>query len=344
MLIEKTELNPLSSLEDQTFDFSLRPKNLKEFVGQKNLKEKLHIFVKAAQQRKEALDHCLFYGPPGLGKTSLAHIIASEMQVNIRATSGPVIEHQGDLAAILTNLESHDVLFIDEIHRLSSVIEEVLYQAMEDYKLDIVIGQGPSAKTVKLDIPPFTLVGATTRAGLLTSPFRDRFGITARLGFYTPDDLQEIALHSAKILNIELHAKGATEIAERSRGTPRITNRLLRRIRDYAQVKGSGTIDQKTAKKALDFLEVDHKGLGVMDIRILQIIIEQFQGGPVGVEALAAAISEESETIEDLYEPYLIQSGYIQRTPRGRIATQMAYKHVGSNKGSKDPSAQKTLF
>jgi holliday junction DNA helicase RuvB len=339
------DLSPLSQAEDTPFDLSLRPKNLGEFVGQQKLKDKLSIFIQAAKQREEPLDHCLFYGPPGLGKTSLAHIIANEMGTHMRATSGPAIEHQGDLAAILTNIESHDVLFIDEIHRLSPAIEEVLYQAMEDFKLDIVIGQGPSAKTIKLDIPKFTLVGATTRAGLLTSPLRDRFGISARLDFYSPDELQKIAVHSANILNIEIHAQGATEIAKRSRGTPRITNRLLRRIRDYAQIKGSGIIDHPTASKALDFLEVDHCGLDVMDIKILTTIIKQFQGGPVGVEALASSISEDKGTIEDLYEPYLIQKGYIHRTPRGRLATKSAYEHIGipfPEKSGQEP--QKDLF
>ncbi len=328
-MTEPRDLSPISLEEDSAVEQSLRPKTFAEYVGQESVKEKLAIFVEAAKKRKESPDHALFYGPPGLGKTSLAAVIAYELGVNIRSTSGPVIEKPGDLAAILTNLESHDVLFIDEIHRLSHVVEEILYPAMEDYKLDILIGQGPSAKIVKLDLPRFTLIGATTRAGLLTSPLRDRFGITSRLDFYTPEDLTRIALRSAKILKIPLTPEGAVEIASRSRGTPRITNRLLRRIRDFAEVKGTGIIDAPIARKALDLLEVDEKGFDSMDRKILLTIIDKFSGGPVGVETLSSSLSEESETIEDVYEPYLIQCGYLHRTSRGRVATPLAYEYLG---------------
>lgn len=315
--------------EEIELENTLRPKTLDEYIGQAKVKEKLKIFIEAARRRGEALDHCLFSGPPGLGKTSLAYIIAHEMGVGIRTTSGPVIERAGDLAAILTNLEEKQVLFIDEIHRLNTAIEEILYSAMEDYQLDIVIGQGPSAKTIKIDLPRFTLVGATTRAGLLTSPLRDRFGVVARLEFYTPMELQAIALRSAKLLGVPMEKEGALELAKRSRGTPRIVNRLLRRVRDFAEVRASGVITQQVAHKALDLLEIDHQGLDQMDRTLLSTIIEKFSGGPVGIETLASAISEEKDTLEDVYEPYLIQCGYLQRTPRGRIATELAYQHLG---------------
>ncbi|MBL7684644.1 MAG: Holliday junction branch migration DNA helicase RuvB [Deltaproteobacteria bacterium] len=315
--------------EESELENSLRPSQLDEYIGQEKVKEKLKIFMEAAKKRGEALDHCLFYGPPGLGKTSLAHIIAHEMDVSLKSTSGPVIERTGDLAALLTNLEPKQVLFVDEIHRLNNTIEEILYPAMEDYQLDILIGQGPSAKTVKLDLPPFTLVGATTRAGLLTSPLRDRFGVVARLDFYTPDELQKIVLRSSKILGVQIESLGALEIAKRSRGTPRIVNRLLRRVRDYAEVKANGIITPLVAQKALEMLEVDAMGFDHMDRKILLTILEKFSGGPVGVETLASAISEEKDTIEDVYEPYLIQCGFIHRTPRGRMATDLAYQYFG---------------
>jgi Holliday junction DNA helicase RuvB len=302
---------------------------LVDYVGQDEVCEQMEIFVSAARKRGEALDHVLIFGPPGLGKTTLSHIIANEMQVNLRQTSGPVLEKAGDLAAILTNLEAHDVLFIDEIHRLSPVVEELLYPAMEDYQLDIMIGDGPSARSIKLDLPPFTLVGATTRAGLLTSPLRDRFGIVQRLEFYSAPDLCSIIMRSAGLLGIQLNADGAHEIASRSRGTPRIANRLLRRARDYAEVKGDGIITDKIAKAALDMLKVDRSGLDHMDRRLILALIEKFDGGPVGVESLAAAIGEERGTIEDVIEPYLIQQGFMMRTPRGRVVTSRAYLHLG---------------
>ncbi len=314
---------------DQDIDSSLRPRTFDEYIGQSILKEKLSIFVQAAKKRGDSLDHCLFHGPPGLGKTSLAHVIAHEMGVSIKTTSGPVIERAGDLAALLTNLEPNEILFIDEIHRLNRVVEETLYSAMEDYKLDVMIGQGPSAKTIRLDLPHFTLIGATTRAGLLSSPLRDRFGINLRLEFYTPSELSLILKRSAKILNIPMVSEGATELAARSRGTPRITNRLLKRVRDYAEVKGSGNIDLKTAREALNLLDIDPKGFDAMDRKILLTIIDKFSGGPVGADTLSSAIGEERETIEDVYEPYLTQEGYLQRTPRGRVATPLAYEHLG---------------
>ena len=326
---EERLINPQADREESSQERALRPKVLKEYVGQNVVCEQMEIFIQAAKSRNEALDHVLVFGPPGLGKTTLSHIIANEMQVGLRQTSGPVIEKPGDLAAILTNLEEHDVLFIDEIHRLSPVVEEILYPAMEDYQLDIMIGDGPAARSIKLDLPPFTLVGATTRAGLLTSPLRDRFGIVQRLEFYSSEDLSTIVLRSAALLGIEMGEGGAKEIATRSRGTPRIANRLLRRARDYAQVKANGVIDADVANAALDMLKVDQSGLDHMDRRLVLALIEKFEGGPVGVESLAAAIGEERGTIEDVIEPYLIQQGFIMRTPRGRVVTSRAYLHFG---------------
>lgn len=315
--------------DDLILDTSLRPTSLAEYVGQEKIKQKLVVYIEAAKKRNESLDHCLFSGPPGLGKTSLANIISKEMGVPLKSTSGPVIERAGDLAAILTNIEPNSVLFIDEIHRLNPVVEEILYPAMEDFQLDIVIGQGPSAKSIKIDLPKFTLVGATTRAGLLTSPLRDRFGIVERLDFYNNDELKTILLRSAKILNIKLDDTGATEIARRSRGTPRIVNRLLKRVRDFAEVRGTGIINSELAKMALTILEVDQLGFDSMDRKILKTLIEKFGGGPVGIDSLASAINEEKDTIEDVYEPFLIQQGFLNRTPRGRIATQNAFNHLG---------------
>ena len=323
-------------VEELTQDRALRPKLLTDYIGQDVVCEQMDIFVSAARKRGEALDHVLIFGPPGLGKTTLSHIIANEMQVNLRQTSGPVLEKAGDLAAILTNLEAHDVLFIDEIHRLSPVVEEILYPAMEDYQLDIMIGDGPSARSIKLDLPPFTLVGATTRAGLLTSPLRDRFGIVQRLEFYSAEELRSIIIRSAGLLEIRLEAEGAHEIASRSRGTPRIANRLLRRARDYAEVRADGVINAEVARAALDMLKVDRSGLDHMDRRLILALIEKFDGGPVGVESLSAAIGEERGTIEDVIEPYLIQQGFMMRTPRGRVVTSRAYTHLGikhSNQG-----------
>jgi Holliday junction DNA helicase RuvB len=314
-------------------DVALRPVTFDEYVGQDRVKDNLKVFIQAARERGEALDHVLFSGPPGLGKTTLAHIIAREMGVNIKSTSGPVIERAGDLAAILTNLERGDVLFVDEIHRLNRVIEEILYPAMEDYQLDIIIGQGPSARSIKLDLPPFTLIGATTRTGLLTSPLRERFGVLARLEFYPPEDLRKIVLRSARLLGISISDDGALEIARRSRGTPRVANRLLRRVRDFAQVAGGTSVDLESARVALERLEVDHRGLDAMDKKLILAIIDKFGGGPVGVETLAAAVAEERDTIEDVYEPYLIQEGLLERTPRGRLATHAAYEHYGRGKG-----------
>ena len=315
--------------EDFTFDKKIRPKIFKDFVGQSNVKEQLKIFISAAKKRKEALDHVLIFGPPGLGKTTLAHVIANEMKVNLRQTSGPVLDKPGDLAAIITSLEPNDVLFIDEIHRLNVVVEEVLYPAMEDCQLDILIGEGPAAKSIKLDLPPFTLVGATTRAGLLTSPLRDRFGIVQRLDFYDKSELKTIAKRTANILDLPLEDEGASQLAIRSRGTPRIVNRLLRRVRDYAEVKADGVITEGVANKALDMLAVDPGGFDTMDRKLLRTMIEKFNGGPVGIESMAAAVNEERNTIEDVIEPYLIQQGFIMRTSRGRVVTDQAYLHFG---------------
>jgi Holliday junction DNA helicase RuvB len=318
-----------SSVNEESLDRAIRPFSLDEYIGQESVREQMRLFMTAAKQRQQALDHVLVFGPPGLGKTTLANIIAHEMGVSLRQTSGPVIERAGDIAAILTNLQPHDVLFIDEIHRLNPMIEEVLYPAMEDYKLDIMIGEGPAARSIKLDLPPFTLIGATTRAGLLTSPLRDRFGIVQRLEYYDVASLMQIVVRSAHILGVPIDEQGAQEIAQRARGTPRIANRLLRRVRDYAEVKGSGLITHDLACGALSMLEVDRHGFDLMDRKLLSTLIERFDGGPVGVDSIAAAIGEEKETIEEVLEPYLIQEGYMMRTPRGRMATKLAYQHFG---------------
>ena len=315
--------------KEDSLDRAIRPKRLADYIGQAKVREQMEIFIHAALKREEALDHVLIFGPPGLGKTTLSNIIANELNVNLKHTSGPVLERPGDLAALLTNLEPHDVIFIDEIHRLSPVVEEILYPAMEDYQLDIMIGEGPAARSIKLDLPPFTLIGATTRAGSLTSPLRDRFGIVQRLEFYHQDDLIQIVKRSAKILGVKLDDEGAIEIAKRSRGTPRITNRLLRRVRDYAEVKSDGHISGDIAERALNMLDVDVEGFDMMDRKLLLAIMQKFDGGPVGVESLAAAIGEERGTIEDVLEPFLIQQGFLMRTPRGRTATQQAYRHFG---------------
>jgi Holliday junction DNA helicase RuvB len=325
--------------EDEAIEASIRPKRLDEYLGQKPVREQLDIYIQAAKGRGEALDHVLIFGPPGLGKTTLSHVIANELGVNLRSTSGPVIEKAGDLAALLTNLQPHDVLFVDEIHRLSPVVEEVLYPAMEDFQIDIMIGEGPAARSIKLDLPPFTLIGATTRAGLLTAPLRDRFGIVQRLEFYTPDELTRIVQRSARILGMDCVPEGAGEIARRARGTPRIANRLLRRVRDYAQVKADGHIDVDVARAAMQMLKVDPEGFDELDRRMLRTIVDNFDGGPVGVESLAAALSEERGTLEDVIEPYLIQQGFLVRTARGRMATRKAYLHLGLTPKGRVPDA-----
>jgi Holliday junction DNA helicase RuvB len=330
--------------EDKAFDRAIRPKTLGDYVGQPKVKQQMDIFMTAARNRAEALDHLLIFGPPGLGKTTLAHIVANEMKVNMRHTSGPVLERPGDLAAILTNLEPNDVLFVDEIHRLSPVVEEVLYPAMEDFQLDIMIGEGPAARSIKLELPPFTLVGATTRAGLLTSPLRDRFGIVQRLEFYSTAELEQIAERSAGILNLPLDAEGGRQIAGRARGTPRIVNRLLRRVRDFAEVRADGVITEAVAVSAMDMLDVDPHGFDAMDRRLLQTIIEKFDGGPVGIESLAAALGEERGTIEDVLEPFLIQQGFMMRTARGRVATRNAYLHFGLTPPAREAIPELPLF
>ncbi|MBN2125717.1 MAG: Holliday junction branch migration DNA helicase RuvB [Deltaproteobacteria bacterium] len=341
--MEERIIDPEPRVDELPAELSLRPQSLDEYVGQDGLKRNLRVFIEAAKARADALDHVLFHGSPGLGKTSLAHIISRELDVNITSTSGPVIERPGDLAAILTSLQPRDVLFIDEVHRLNHVVEEILYPAMEDYQLDLIIGQGPSARTMKIPLPPFTLVGATTRAGLLTPPLRERFGVILRVEFYSPEDLQEIVRRSARLLDIPISGEGAFEIARRSRGTPRVANRILRRVRDYAQVEADGSVTLEVARHALDMLDVDDRGLDRMDRHIMLTIIEKFNGGPIGLDTLSAAVSEEKDTLEDVYEPFLIQIGYIKRTPRGRVATKLAYSHFGI-KPDAEKQAQGKLF
>ena len=340
--MEERIIDPEPQQDEIPTDISLRPMSLDEYVGQEEMKRSLRVFIEAARARSDALDHVLFHGSPGLGKTTLANILAYELRVNIKSTSGPVIERPGDLAAILTGLQPMDVFFIDEVHRLNHVVEEILYPAMEDYQLDIIIGQGPSARTMKISLPPFTLVGATTRTGLLTPPLRERFGVVLRVEYYEPEDLKEIVLRSAKLLDIPTKEDGAFEIARRSRGTPRVANRILRRVRDYAQVKADGVITLEVARQALDMLNVDEQGLDKMDRHIMLTIMEKFNGGPIGLDTLSAAVSEEKDTLEDVYEPFLIQRGYLKRTPRGRVATRRAYEHFGIKFDDKE--VQKKLF
>lgn len=342
--MDKRIIDPDPETNEVPAEVSLRPATLDEYIGQEEIKRNLRVFVEAAKGRSEALDHALFHGCPGLGKTSLAHIIASELEVEIKSTSGPVLEKAGDLAAILTSLQPRGVLFIDEIHRLNHVVEEILYPAMEDFELDIIIGQGPSARTMKIPLPPFTLVGATTRTGLLTPPLRDRFGVIFRLDFYKPEELQKIVTRSASILKIPIKKDGALEIAKRARGTPRVANRLLRRVRDFAEVEADGVITQEVASRALDLLEVDYQGLDKMDRFIISTIIEKFGGGPIGIASLSAAVSEEKDTLEDVYEPFLIQNGYIKRTPQGRVATKRAYLHLGLQLEEEKNPMQNKLF